>query len=406
MAQDQQLSADPNTADIEALDRLPGIGSEMARRIVEARPFAGEEDMRRVSGIGPSVLDRMRPYLVWPGGAGAPAGEMEGIAMPEKTELAPIAGAETPISAPTEDDEPVQVEAVIEAKVEPDLIEPEPPEEQEATAEPGESEPPEEQEATAEPGEPEPEPPAELEAEPEPGEPELPEAPLPVAEPIPEMELLVAEEEEALDQEMEKAPGKEEERPPEEEEELAPLVAEPAERPAPRPVTRAFVWRVAAVGGLLALLLAVAISLGILATANQGQLQYVRPAELSQLAVQVDGLTSRASTLETDVAGLRTRLDSLEALSGRVQTLEGTTQKTQADLEATQAELDDLTKQVKDLETQAGSLQKDVGTLSGRADKLEARADALESQEGRFKEFLSGLRDLLDGVLKQEEAAQ
>lgn len=61
------FQVDPNTADWPELVQLPGIGPTLARRIVESRradgPFLDHEDLRRVRGIGPKTLDRIRPYL-------------------------------------------------------------------------------------------------------------------------------------------------------------------------------------------------------------------------------------------------------------------------------------------------------------------------------------------------------
>jgi competence protein ComEA len=53
---------DVNRADEAALERLPGIGPALARRIVEARaerPFRSVEDLARVRGIGPATLARL-----------------------------------------------------------------------------------------------------------------------------------------------------------------------------------------------------------------------------------------------------------------------------------------------------------------------------------------------------------
>ena len=47
--------------------QLEGIGPSLAPRIVADRningPFSSIEDVRRVSGIGPTTLDRIRPWL-------------------------------------------------------------------------------------------------------------------------------------------------------------------------------------------------------------------------------------------------------------------------------------------------------------------------------------------------------
>ena len=65
--QPAKFIVDINRADWPELSQLPGLGETLARRIVESReqqgPFADHEDLRRVRGIGPLTLDRLRPYL-------------------------------------------------------------------------------------------------------------------------------------------------------------------------------------------------------------------------------------------------------------------------------------------------------------------------------------------------------
>jgi competence protein ComEA len=58
---------DLNRADALELDRLPGIGPVLAGRIVEHRerhgPFRRVEELRAVRGVGPRLLERLRPRV-------------------------------------------------------------------------------------------------------------------------------------------------------------------------------------------------------------------------------------------------------------------------------------------------------------------------------------------------------
>ena len=60
---------DPNTAGEEELDRLPGVGPSVARRIVQVRQDRGSfrvpADLLSVHGLGPVTLARIRPFLEW-----------------------------------------------------------------------------------------------------------------------------------------------------------------------------------------------------------------------------------------------------------------------------------------------------------------------------------------------------
>lgn len=57
---------DPNTATVEQLVTLPGIGEKRAAEIVrlrKRRPFRRVAELRRVRGIGRKMLAKLRPYL-------------------------------------------------------------------------------------------------------------------------------------------------------------------------------------------------------------------------------------------------------------------------------------------------------------------------------------------------------
>jgi len=62
---------DVDRADVDALDRLPGIGPALARRIVEDRdangPFGSVDALQRVRGIGPALAARLAPLVTFSG---------------------------------------------------------------------------------------------------------------------------------------------------------------------------------------------------------------------------------------------------------------------------------------------------------------------------------------------------
>lgn len=78
---------DVNRAEWAELVQLPGVGPILANKLIAEREtngsFNGVEDLRRVDGIGPRTLERMKPYLLplpddraW--AAEGPADTMEG----------------------------------------------------------------------------------------------------------------------------------------------------------------------------------------------------------------------------------------------------------------------------------------------------------------------------------------
>lgn len=68
---DQALASarqvDVNTATVAELERLPHVGPSLAARIVEEReahgPFHRREDLSRVKGIGPKMLETLDDYI-------------------------------------------------------------------------------------------------------------------------------------------------------------------------------------------------------------------------------------------------------------------------------------------------------------------------------------------------------
>lgn len=67
---DYQLKVNINTADVEVITLLPGVGDALAGRIVEARqtggPFADLQELqKRVSGLGPAKTEQLGAYLLF-----------------------------------------------------------------------------------------------------------------------------------------------------------------------------------------------------------------------------------------------------------------------------------------------------------------------------------------------------
>ncbi len=304
---EQLIKMDINSVNPEELMTFPGIGPQIADRILAARPFTDLEDMRRVEGIGLQILERLEPYVTF--------------------------------SQPTTKE---RVQAGVSS------VKIKPPSEGEATAREGEAG-------------------------------QVGEARL--------KEILISSQDEnpitTAEESVGKAAAANEKEPALKTEELPDVDSQPAretkipvEKHPKRTVSRGEVWLMVIGSGALAFILALVLSLGVLAGINGG-LRFVRPVELTQLSQRVDGLNAQTKTLQQDIQGLQTRIDNLEALSGRVSAVEQQSKQLKAEVDKTNSQ---------------------VETLNSKVSELSTNVQTLQNQVGVFQTFLNGLRDLLDGL--------
>lgn len=61
---------DLNKASREELDSIGGLGRERVQRIMESRPFRSWDDLRRVEGVGGTLVDDLRQAGARLGGHG------------------------------------------------------------------------------------------------------------------------------------------------------------------------------------------------------------------------------------------------------------------------------------------------------------------------------------------------
>jgi prefoldin subunit 5 len=323
---DPSVKVDINLAGTQELTTIPGVGPEMARRIIAARPFEELDDLQRVSGIGPAVLERILPYL-----------ELHGNNRPEavilETAEAEMAPEESPLP---------EVQDLAESEEEAEEIVHELP--------------PPEAEEEAPIALPAPEAaPADLDTEPEEAEEPEPEPVFTKAPPAASPEPVFTK------------------APPAPQPEAAPLPANLA--------TRGQSFWMAVGMGLLALVLALAIGLGVLASLNGG-LEYATPADVAGISRQVDGVQAQAEILQGDLTGLRARVDNLETLGGRVSEIEQATTELQSGLDAAATHLDELQQQANGLNSQVEELQTQSNRVQNFLDGMRNLLNTLFEGEG------------------------
>ena len=64
--QSENGPVDINKASAAQLEKLPGVGPEIARDIIKGRPYQSPADLEKVKGIGPKTVEKLRPRIVFP----------------------------------------------------------------------------------------------------------------------------------------------------------------------------------------------------------------------------------------------------------------------------------------------------------------------------------------------------
>jgi len=88
---------DINTATLQQLDTLTGIGPTYAQRIIDGRPYSSVDDLDRVKGIGPATLQKIKDQ----GLAYVSGQTMQAPQAPAVTENIAVANNTTPTQTPT-----------------------------------------------------------------------------------------------------------------------------------------------------------------------------------------------------------------------------------------------------------------------------------------------------------------
>ncbi|HHE73384.1 MAG TPA: hypothetical protein ENL34_14015 [Chloroflexi bacterium] len=341
---------DLNSASQELLEALPGIGPKLATRIITYRqahgPFASVDDITRVSGIGPVLLQRLRPRLTVTHFTGPQEEASVRATQPKGRKMT----------------ENVDVEDIVEAEV---LAK-----ETDMAMQPDEGGPL----------------PSPIVEEGQPGEGVEEEAITPPSEPeVVETEEPAEAEEEAITPPPEPE-AVETEEPAEAEEEAAPEAPVEPTRPYKR---GAWIWPAvigalagAILGAVLALLIFAAIN-GAVDIRNSAAILSVE-GEVSALEVKLNAVQSDVGTLQGDVGGLRERVEVLSGLTPRMDAVEQTVTR--------------LEKSTTDLQDRVDTLDTTVSQLEANVEQISTTLEAVQDQTQKAMDFFDGLRSLLGRI--------